>query len=159
MNLFIPIAIYEAIQQARELAERHEAFREAEEYASRRGKPMLVVGKPRVPWSHPTRSTRVRTVVIDISPAVVRLLDGVIADIRLIPYPDGFFSSALVSHVLEHLRTREDALKALQEVKRVAERIWIVSPHKTSLLAWLNGDHHLWVELEDGEVIIEERRI
>jgi len=155
------LAIYEGFQQLREIGERLEAYREAEAYARSRGKPMLIVGMPRSPWTHGKGKKEYGDVVIDIDPLVVNIINGVgvRADVRWIPYPDKFFSAGYCSHTLEHLKTKEDALMALRELNRVAERIWIVGPSKASILAWIHGEHRLWVQVENGEVIIEERRL
>jgi len=157
--ILLAVVIYEGLQQAREIAERLEAYREAEAYARSRGKPLLIAGMPRSPWTHGAGKREYGDVVLDINPLVLNIINGVgvRADVRWIPYPDRHFGAAYVSHTLEHLQTKEDVLMALRELNRVADRVFIVSPSKTSILAWIHGEHNLWIEVRDGEVVIEER--
>jgi len=157
--VLLAIAVYEGLQQAREIAERLEAYREAEAYARSRGKPLLIAGMPRSPWTHGAGKREYGDVVLDINPLVLNIINGVgvRADVRWIPYSDKHFGAALVSHTLEHLRTKEDALMALRELNRVADRVFVVGPSKTSILAWLHGEHRLWVQVENEKVVVEER--
>ena len=142
----------EGIQQLTELDERHKIFAQARDYADSIDKPLLVVGCPKHSFSHPCGD-----VTIDIDPPAQTLCDMTIADIRDIPFPSHYFGAAFVSHVLEHLPTIGDAIQALGELHRVADRVFIVSPHKSSLMAWLNPDHYLWVIPEGDDFLIEQR--
>jgi ubiquinone/menaquinone biosynthesis C-methylase UbiE len=80
-----------------------------------------------------------------------------VADVRDIPYPGGYFGAVFCSHVLEHLPTPEDACQAIKEMERVADRVFLVVPHKSSIIAWLHPDHHLWVTVDGNSVTIEQR--
>lgn len=142
----------EATCQLIELKERNQVFQQAREYADSQGKPLLVVGAPKFNFNHPCGD-----VTIDISPNIPSSCDYEIADVRQIPYPDNYFGAAHVSHVLEHLPTIEDAAKAMDELERVADRVFVVLPHKTSLMAWINPHHHLWVTPSGDGYIIEQR--
>jgi len=142
----------EGIQQMVETQEKRQVFNQARAYADSVGKPLLVVGAPKLRFNHPCGD-----VTIDISPEMARFCDGEIADVRNIPYPDHYFGAAFASHVLEHLPTIEDAFQALSEMERVADRVFIASPHKTSIMAWLNPNHHLWVTPSGDGYIIEQR--
>jgi len=150
--LVIGLAIYEGLQQVREISERRAAFEQAREYADAVGKPLLVAGAPKFQFNHPCGD-----VTLDISPEMAAFCDGEVADIRAIPYPNRYFGAAYVSHVLEHLPSLDDAITALQELHRVADRVFIVSPHKSSLLAWLNPNHHLWISTDGGSLIVEQQ--
>ena len=146
------IAIREGIQQAIEIEERRQVFNQARNYADSVGKPLLVVGAPKFRFNHPCGD-----VTIDISPEMAKFCDGLVADIRQIPYPSGYFGAAFASHVIEHLPTIEDAEIALNELYRVADRVFIVSPHKSSIMAWIHPDHHLWVTAMGDGYLIEQR--
>lgn len=142
----------ELICQMIEVEERHQVFNQAREYADSVSKPLLVVGAPKFGFNHPYGD-----VTIDISPSVPTPYDYEIADVREIPYQDKYFGAAHVSHILEHLPTIEDACRALDELERVAEKVFVVSPHKHSLMAWINPNHHLWVIPSGGGYVIEQR--
>lgn len=150
-SIIAGVAIREGLLQAVELKERHQIFDQARDYADSVGKPLLVVGAPKWGFSHPFGD-----VTIDINP---RRGDGEveIADVRDIPYPDSHFGAAFCSHVLEHLSTIEDAVQALDEMERVADKVFVVSPHKTSLIAQILPGHHLWVTPSGDGYIIEQK--
>jgi len=150
--LLAGIAAGEGIQQVIELKERRQVFRQARDYADSVGKPLLVIGTPKWRFSHPCGD-----VTIDISPEMAAFCGGQVADIREIPYPSGSFGAAFASHVVEHLPTIEDAKTAFNEMERVADRVFIVSPHKTSIMAWIVPGHHLWVTPSGDGYIIEQR--
>jgi len=146
------IVAREGIQQIVELQERHQVFVQAREYADSLGKPLLVVGTPKWGFSHPCGD-----VTIDIQEGLGRFCPVEIADVRNIPYPDNAFGAAFCSHVLEHLPKVEDAAQALDEMERVADRVFVVSPHKSSLIAWAYTGHHLWILPSGDGYIIEQR--
>lgn len=145
------IAIREGLLQVVEINERHQIFNQARDYADSVRKPLLVIGAPKLKFFHPYGD-----VTIDINP---RMGTGEveIADVRDIPYPNGYFGATFCSHVLEHLATIEDASQALDEMERVADRVFVVTPHKTSLIANIHPDHHLWVTPSGDGYIIEQR--
>lgn len=145
-------AIHEGTQQATEVEERRHVFKQARDYADSVGKPLLVVGAPKFEFNHPPGD-----VTIDISPDIPTSCDYEIADVRDIPYPDKFFGSVFCSHVLEHLSNMEDACRALDELDRVADMVLIVSPHKSSIAAWLHPEHRLWITPSEDGYIIEQR--
>lgn len=155
-----------SIQQAAAMAwqawERRSKYRQAQEYAERVGKPMLVVGGP---WGdNPFRSfLRIPAhgcgdFCLDIDPRACQGCNYVQADVRDIPFPSGFFGSALASHVLEHLPTVADAEKAISELQRVAGLVLVASPTRHSVIAWGVPSHHLWVRQgSDGSIALEQR--
>lgn len=148
------LVAYECGQQLREQNERKTIFLKAQAHADSLNMPLLVVGTPKFSFNHPCGD-----VTIDIAPPLGDLCATMKADVRDIPFPDNHFGAAFVSHVIEHLATIEDALQAISELERVADKVFIVSPSKYSLLAWTHPDHRLWVKVEGGKYIIEKRRL
>lgn len=149
----IGVVVREATVQLIEQDERRKVFQQARAYADSTNKPLLVVGTPKSLFhNHPCGD-----VTIDINTGIVTDCDVEEADVRSIPYPSHYFGSVYISHVLEHLPTIDDCYRALDELQRVADRVFVVTPHKTSLAAWLHPDHHLWV-LPDGDGYIIEQR-
>jgi len=148
------LATYESLQLGKDAGERERAFAEARSYADSVGKSLLVVGTPKTGFHmyHPCGDY-----TIDIDDSIPTDCDVQIADVRDIPYPDFFFGSVFCSHVLEHLPTPEDAYLALKEMERVADRYYIVVPNKSSIIAWLHPDHHLWVTIDGDELVIKQR--
>lgn len=143
----------EGIQQTIEINERQRVFAQARISADNEGKPLLVVGAPKSAFNyHPCGDT-----TIDINPNIPTNCDFELADIRAIPYPDHSFGAVYCSHVLEHLPTVEDACQALDEMERVADHVFVVVPHKSSIIAWLVPGHHLWVTLTGDGYLIEQR--
>ena len=143
--------------------ERWRAYESARAYADGVGKPLLVVGGR---WgANPLRRLlRIPAhgcgdICLDTEEhACTGCPAFIAADIRDIPLPDKYAGAALASHVLEHLPTIEDAQKAIAELHRVADAVYIVSPFKQDILAWLIPEHHLWVEQRpDGSVFLEQR--
>lgn len=167
MGLLLPLALFGAWQAAVQLgqvAERQLNYRAAEAEARRRGKPLLVVGGPLgsnplrrlLPLpAHPCGNT-----CFDLDPAACRhcrrSVQGDVRDLSM--FRDRQFGVAFVSHVLEHMPTIEGLNRAVVELARVADVVYVVGPRKASLIAWLIPSHHLWVRVEDGLVIAEQRR-
>lgn len=150
--LLISAAILETIELGIEFDERRRVFGKAREYADSVGKPLLVVGTPRTSLIHPCGD-----VTIDIDPDLAQYCNTEVADIRAISYPDQYFGAVFCSHVLEHMTTVADCCKALDELHRVAEKVFVCLPGKNSILAWINGNHHLWVRQSDDGYVIDQR--
>lgn len=146
------VATREGIQQAIELNERHQVFKQARNYADSLGKPLLVVGTPKFRMTHPCGD-----VTIDLDPKLPKICNYEVADIRDIPYPSGYFGAAFASHILEHLPTIEDACQALDELERVSNKVFVASPHKSSIIAFIHPGHHLWITPSGDGYIIEQR--
>jgi len=158
MNVIIEIVVAglfigEAGVQITEINERRQIYNQARVYADSIEKPLLVVGAPKFGFNHPCGD-----VTIDNWEHVPTYCSYELADVRNIPYPDGYFGAAYISHVVEHLPTIEDAFKALDELERVADRVFVVSPHKYSIAAWLHPNHSLWVTSMDDSYLIEQRK-
>jgi ubiquinone/menaquinone biosynthesis C-methylase UbiE len=82
---------------------------------------------------------------------------GLIADVTQIPFSDKAFGAVFASHLLEHLPTTYSAKKAVDELNRVAEAVFIVYPSRQSVGAWLHRGHHLWVWQKGNTIYIEQR--
>ncbi len=150
------LGLYQGAQFTFEHNERGELFEATHRAAVASGKPALVVGMPRGPFEYPCSTG----VTLDTDPQVLTdcPVGGVAADVRAIPYPAKHFGAALVSHVLEHLETIDDAALAWGELWRVADQVFIAYPRKTNLWAWMMLDHHLWVTPVSPQVLeVEER--
>ena len=128
----------------------------------KRNKPMLVAGGP---WGGHSLRRRFKMpahkegdVSIDIrASAVLGWPNGVVADVTYLPFPDKTFGSAFASHLLEHLPDTASAKKALAELSRVADEVFIAYPSRQSLPAWLIRDHHLWVWQKNGTAYLKQR--
>jgi hypothetical protein len=59
--------------------------------------------------------------------------------------------------LLEHLPSTYSANKALDELNRVAEAVFLVYPSRQSVGAWLHRGHHLWVWQEGNAIYIKQR--
>lgn len=148
--------------------EKNQVYIKAREYADNVGKPLLVIGGPgagenrslivqllKLP-EHPCGDVCIDTAIQACS-VCGATVERVQADIRRIPYPDKYFGAVFVSHVLEHLPTVADAEQAVAELKRVADQLFVVSPHKLDFSAWVHPDHHLWVYEVEGQLSFESR--
>lgn len=140
---------------------RNQKYGEAEAFAKYRGKPFLVVGGPYgvSPLRHlfHFKAHGCGDLCLDIDARACQGCKMVVADIRDIPFSDKYFGAAFASHVIEHLPTESDAEQAVHELYRVADDVWIVSPSKQSIMAWLASGHHLWISQDHKGVFIEAR--
>ena len=148
----IGLATKELSTQIAEVNERKAVWLQAREYADHVGKPMLVVGAPKKYFNNHQGGD----VTIDLDPNINALCDYEIADVRDLPYSNKQFGSAFCSHVLEHL-TADDAVQALREMHRVADKTFVVSPHRISLFAKLHPEHRSWIIATGDGYIIEDR--
>ncbi len=145
-----------------EIRDKNKKYKAASAYALERNKPLLVVGGP---WG----ITRTRhwlnvpahgngDVCLDIDRRAIEGHPcGVIANVTHIPFSDKCFGAVFSSHLLEHLPTTDDAKKALSELSRVAEAVFIAYPSRQSIAASVIQDHHLWV-WQKGDVIYLKQR-
>lgn len=76
-------------------------------------------------------------------PAPSRVVYG---DVHALSYPDKYFGVAVASHVLEHVR---DPVRALRELHRVADYVFVITPKWWAPHTWLYADHR-WYRTEDG---------
>lgn len=156
------IAVWQAGVGLYQIRDRKRKYQAASDYAASVGKPLLVIGGPH--GGNPFRqilrlpSYSCGDVCLDLDPeACMGCPHITVADVRDIPYPDKYFGACLASHVIEHLPTLDDALRAVDEMQRVAEAIFIAYPLKQSIIAWLIPGHHLWIRQEGDWLYIEQR--
>lgn len=145
-----------------ETRDKNRGYKAARACALERNKPLLIAGGP---WGgrRPRRLLKMPAhgggdVCLDINPdAMHGHPNGVIANVTHIPFSDKSFGAAFASHLLEHLPSADDARKALTELNRVAEAVFIVYPSRQSIAGWLIPDHHLWVWQEGNTTYFKQR--
>jgi hypothetical protein len=143
---------------AKEQAERVAVFAAARRTADARGKPLLNVG---CPCSH-LSAHGCGDVCLDADPrrlVCCRSTRPTVGDVRSMPqFADRSFGAVTCFHVLEHLPTVADAERALGELARVADDVFLLSPARSAWINWAQPEHRLWVNHErDGAVWFEQR--
>jgi hypothetical protein len=146
-----------------EIRDKNRKYNNARDYADERKKPLLVVGGP---WGGRRLRYRLKIpahgsgdVCLDIDGnAITGQPNAVIASITHIPFADKIFGAVFASHVLEHLPTVDDAKRALVELDRVAETVFIAYPSKQSIAGWFVPGHHLWVWRKGKITYVKQRR-
>lgn len=153
-EIWLLFSLHQSLTHATQLAERRVKYQAARDQADIVGKPLLVVGRPKFSINHPCGD-----VTLDLDPRVqTECPNGIVADVRDMPFPDGYFGAAVCEHVLEHLGSIADVQLAWQELHRVAETVFIAGPRKYSALAWFIPGHYLWVwQLDDGTLYVQSR--
>ena len=146
-----------------EIRDKNKKYKAASTYTMERNKPLLVAGGP-LGISRRRRFFRLGMahgqgdVCLDIDRrAIGNHPNGVIASVTHIPFSDKSFGAAFTSHPLEHLPTTDDAKKALAELNRVAEAVFIAYPSKQSITGWVIPDHHLWVWQKGNTTYLKQR--
>lgn len=121
--------------------------------ARARGKPLLNVGA-----GTPGSSLRVallgHTAWGDVNtdlngrgrPRLGRPGEVIQADVQCLPFPNGFFGAAIASHVLEHV---DNPRRALRELSRVADEVYVITPVWWAPHTWLHPGHR-WHVTPDG---------
>jgi len=154
--------IWQLIVWLLEVRDKNDKYKSAKAFALARDKPMLVAGGP---WG----TKRIRhllkvpahgngDVCFDINYCAIEGHPcGLIADVAYIPFADKSFGAAFASHLLEHLPSTDKAGKALAELNRVADAVFIVSPPRQSIGGWLTADHHLWVWQKGNKIYFKQR--
>ena len=121
------------INQIYNEAEKAFVTQRAYEYAHQRGKPVLDFGCGILPRGHYN---------VDIVPRQAKNFIKIQAfDKPKLPFPDKMFASALCYHVLEHCGNPK---WALEELARVAEKVYVITPHPFWWRTWLHGGHK-WI--------------
>lgn len=145
-----------------EIWQKNKRYKAAVSWSKKLGKPLLVAGGP---WSN----TGIRRwlkmpahgggdVCLDIECRAFRGHPrGLVADVTQIPFLDKAFGAVFASHLLEHLPSINSANKALDELSRVAEAVFLVYPSRQSVGAWLHPGHHLWVWQRGNTIYIKQR--
>lgn len=147
---------------AGEISQKRKRYQAAVACAQRVGKPLLIAGGP---WSN----RKIRRwlnipahgdgdVCLDIERcALGNHPYGVIADVTQVPFCDKVFGAAFASHLLEHLPTIDHAKRAMDELNRVAEAVFVVYPSRQSIGAWLHRGHNLWVWQKGKALYLKQR--
>ena len=161
-GLLLAAGVWQLLVLLKENHDKKRKYTEARVQCANYGKPLLVVGGPwgvRGPrrWlNRPAHGSG--DVCLDID---ARALQGhrtpVVASVTHIPFADKSFGAVFVSHVLEHLPTTDDGTRALAELNRVAEKVYIVYPSRNSIGGWLTPGHHLWVWQEGTKTFFKQR--
>lgn len=145
-----------------ETRDKKRKYHDAQAQAEKLGKPLLVAGGPwgalpyRYQFKVPAHGGG--DVCLDIDWHALRGHPcGILSDVRHIPFRDECFGAVFASHILEHLSTVEDAVAALNELKRVSDTVFVVSPSRQSIAAWLKREHHLWLWQERNVIYIKQR--
>lgn len=126
-----PILVFFLAGWTYEYLERENVFKQAKAKADELGKPLLNAGCEYY-WTAIYGSD----VNLDNVPRDVPRF--VLGSIEAIPYPDKYFGVAFCSHVLEHV---DDYEKALAELHRVADFVYVITPLPISGMNWLHPGH------------------
>lgn len=130
--------IWEGVWLAHAMIERKSLYKKAREDADAAGKPLLVVGAPYGMYG-------CGDVVLD--PKDTGECPNVVTEsVEAIPFPDKHFGAVFASHVLEHVC---DPHKALAELHRVADRVYIAWPRPWRTISWANPGH-AWLMTQKG---------
>ena len=154
--------LFESFIQLYEHNVRHFLYKAAEEDSKKYGKPLLVIGRPKYLWKHGCGD-----ICLDIEGCVECIYKGawmeisMIADVReLSKELEQKNYVTFVSHVLEHL-SLEDCIKALNEIRKVSVKSYILYPSKYSIIGRIHPEHkietleYLWSINPKGYFVIE----
>ena len=162
LGICLGVGVWQLAVCLGEIRDKNKKYKAARAYALNRNKPLLIAGGP---WGN----KRIRhwfnkpahgcgDVCLDIDRrAISNHPKGVIADVTHIPFSDKSFGAAFDSHLLEHLATIDDDKKALAELNRIAEAVFIVYPSRQSIAGWAIPDHHLWVWQKNNTTYLKQR--
>jgi len=164
LGVFLGIGGWQLVIWWSETRDKNRKYRAASTCALERGKPLLVVGGP---WGNRRARRWFRKpahgygdICMDINRrAISGHPYGIVADVTHIPFSDKIFGAAFASHLLEHLPTTSEAKKALDELNRVAEAVFIVYPSRQSIAGWIIADHHLWVWQKGQKTYLKQRGV
>jgi SAM-dependent methyltransferase len=70
-------------------------------------------------------------------------------DAHALPYRSGQFGAVIASHVIEHV---DDPARALAELARVADEVFVITPAWWAPHTWLHPGHQ-WYRRDDGRFI------
>lgn len=110
--------------------EKNLATEEAYKYARARGKPVLDFGCGVRPRGDYNVDVKLRA-----APNFIRIHSF---EAPRLPFPEKFFGSALALHVLEHT---SNPAQALEELEKVAEKVYVLTPKPYWIMSWLHPDH------------------
>lgn len=162
LGVVVVIALWQLAVWFYEIHDKNQKYKAAAEQTARSGKPMLVIGGP---WGGKQYRHWINKpahgggdVCMDIDPHAIQGHPcGIIASVTNIPAGDKLFGAAFASHLLEHLPNSDDAVAALTELHRVAEKVYICYPSKQSIGGWITKGHHLWINQQGDMTTVEER--
>lgn len=162
LGICVGVAVWQLVVWLSEIRSKNQKYRAATACASASNKPLLVAGGP---WGGRRFRHWVKMpahgdgdVCLDIDCRAIRGHPyGVVASVTHIPFSDKSFGAAFASHLLEHLPTTDDAKKALAELNRVAEAVFIAYPSRQSIAGWVIPDHHLWVWQKGNTTYFKQR--
>jgi hypothetical protein len=160
--MFLGLVVWQLAVWSGEISQKNRSYKAAVDCCRKLGKPLLVAGGP---WSNRAIRRKLNMpahgrgdVCLDIDRrAFEGHPRGLLADITQIPFVDKTFGAVFASHILEHLPSIDSANKALGELNRVADAVFLVYPSRQSVGAWLHPGHHLWVWQKGKVVYIKQR--
>lgn len=135
---------------------RWKRYRDARSFAADRGKPLLVIGRP----GSPLRLYGCGDVCLDTDDRVGKdcPAGGMVGDVSNIPFGDGHFGAVFCSHILEYLPAVPDAERAVSEMKRVADRMFLCYTLEWNILwRWFSAATNLWVSCRRGAISFKKR--
>jgi len=139
-GLFQAFLTWEAFWLAHALLERRSLYAKARKAADVVGKPLLVVGAPYGMYG-------CGDVVLD--PKDTGECPNVVTEsVESIPFPDKHFGAVFASHVLEHVCHPQ---RALSELHRVADSVYIAWPRPWRTIAWANPGHTWLMGKKQGD--------
>jgi hypothetical protein len=161
-GIFLGLVVWQLAVWFGEIFQKNKRYKAAVKCCKKLGKPLLVAGGP---WSNRTIRKKLNMpahgsgdVCLDIDRrAFEGHPRGLLADVTRIPFIDKTFGAVFASHLLEHLPTIDSANKALGELSRVSNVVFLVYPSRQSVGAWLHPGHHLWVWQKGNVVYIKQR--
>jgi hypothetical protein len=162
LGIFLGVGGWQLAVWLGETREKNGKYRAATACAREKNKPLLIAGgpwgtKPIRHWFNMPAHVN-GDVCLDIDYRAIRGHPcGVLASVTHIPFSDKSFGAAFASHLLEHLPTVVEARQALDELHRVADAVFIVSPSRQAVVGWLMPGHHLWV-WQEGDIIYLKQR-
>lgn len=160
-GIILLLALWQLIVWIFEIRDKNRKYQAALACARSSGKPLLVGNpwgiKPYRRWlNKPAHGSG--DVCLDIDrQALVGQPGAVVGSITHLPFADKVFGAVFFSHVLEHLPTTGAAKQALEEMKRVADSVFIAYPSKQSIAGWIVRDHHLWVWQDKKCTYVQQR--
>ena len=162
--IFLGVGGWQLVVWLGEVSDKNRKFKAASAYALKKNKPMLVAGGP---WGNKSARRWFNIpahgsgdVCLDVNHRPIQGHPyGVIATVTDIPFRHKSFGAVFASHLLEHLPTVADAEKALSELDRVAEAVYIAFPSRQSIAGWLMPGHHLRVWQKNGTTFLKQRSI
>jgi hypothetical protein len=161
-GIFLGLVVWQLAVWSGEISQKNKSYKAAVNCCKKLGKPLLVAGGP---WSNRTIRRKLNLpahgsgdVCLDIDRrAFEGHPRGLQADVTQIPFVDKTFGAVFASHLLEHLPSIGSANKALDELIRVSDAVFLVYPSRQSIGAWLHPGHHLWVWQKANVVYIKQR--